>query len=558
MPVLVLASIDYSGYISPVKFLIFLVLFFLWVALVGWVYRDGEAVDAKQVFWTAVVLGSGAGAILIWLVIPLFIIGLLVFLLAAGGSTISYVMYRNSRVMDQDKVLTADHIRRLLSNEQSKLRSRQGITFVTANGNEVPVPAPKTPDFFGYTTAIDVFTDAIWRRTTNIIYSPAPEKYNVIYYVDGVPLKQPSVPRDQMEYFTHFLKDLADLDTGEKRKPQNGKFKVSQGEERTEWELATAGSRVGEQLRLRRKAQEDIKNLSDIGLAGDQFPRVSAIREAPQGLFIVSGPPKTGVTSTLYAMLRNHDPFVFSMNTLERQPSGELPNITQHVFALSDTGTTTFAKKLQEIVRMGPDIVGVADCEDGESAQIACKAAKDGKIIYVTLKADSVIKALVKWKKLLGDNNLMADALLGISNQRLLRKLCDECKQAYEPDRGLLRKFNLPADRVKVLYRAGKVQYDKHGKAITCENCQGTGFYGRTAVFEIIVINEHLRQAVKQAKSPSEIAAHFRSAKMLSLQQQALRRVIAGATSMNELVRVFSPALQKQKASRPGQKTASG
>ena len=557
MPVLLLASIDYSGYISPVKLLVFLALFFSWVALVGWVYRDSEAVDTKQVLWTAIVLGGGAGAILLWFVMPLFIIGVVVFLLAAGGSAISYVIHRNARVMDHDKVLTADHFRRLLSSEQSKLRARQGVTFITANGNEVPVPAGKTADFFGYTTAIDVFTDALWRRAMAIVYSPAPENYNVIYYVDGVGLKQPPAPRDQMEYFINFVKNLGDLDIGEKRKPQKGKFKIKQGEKSSEWELITAGSRVGEQLRLSQKTQEDIKNLSDIGLASDQFPQVGAIREAPQGLFIVSGPPKTGVTSTLYAMLRNHDPFLFSINTLERKLSGELANMTQHVFTLSDTGTTTFAKKLQEIIRMGPDIVGVADCEDSESSQMACKAGSDGKIIYASLKAESVIKALGKWKKLVGDDNLVAEPLLGISNQRLLRKLCDECKQGYEPDRGLLKKFNLPADKVKVLYRAGKVQYDKHGKAITCENCQGTGFYGRIAVFEIIMMNDPLRTAVKQAKSLSEIAAQFRSAKMLSLQQQALRRVIAGVTSINELIRVFSPASQKQKARRPEQKAKS-
>jgi type II secretory ATPase GspE/PulE/Tfp pilus assembly ATPase PilB-like protein len=231
-----------------------------------------------------------------------------------------------------------------------------------------------------------------------------------------------------------------------------------------------------------------------------------------------------------------------------------LPNITQNVFTLSDTGTTTYAKKLQTVVRMGPDVVGVADCQDAETAQVACAAATDGKIVYVTLKADNVIRTLGKWVKLVGDRKLATEPLLCISSQRLLRKLCDECKQAYEPNKELLRKFNIPPEKAKVLYREGKVVYDKRGKPRTCENCQGTGFVGRMGVFEIIIINNELREAIRQSKSLSEIATQFRRAKMLYLQEQALKKVIAGTTAINEMVRVLSKP-ERKKTKKSGQKT---
>lgn len=130
--------------------------------------------------------------------------------------------------------------------------------------------------------------------------------------------------------------------------------------------------------------------------------------------------------------------------------------------------------------------------------------------------------------------------LVGISNQRLIRKLCEECKEAYIPDQELLKKFNIPADKAKAFYRAGKVQYDKHGKAVTCENCQGTGYVGRMGVFEIIRINDQLRRSILNLKSLSEIARQFRNAKMLYLQEQMLKKVLAGTTSVNEMVRVLS------------------
>ena len=553
MPVLLLTSIEYGSYISIVKFLIFLVLFFPLLPLVTWVYYDAQSVGTKKVFWTAMVLGAAAATAIIWLIMPLFIIGMLFYLIAVAATSIGYVRHRNVRVLDFDRVLTAEHIKGLLfASEAKKLDALKSFLFITANNNEVPVPEPKTSDFFGYKTAYDIFTDATWRRASKIVFSPTHQNYNVTYQVDGAALKQPAITRDKMEYFIHFIKKLADLDINEKRKPQKGKFEIRQEKESTEWELTTAGSTAGEQIRLKQITQQDITRLAEIGLTPNQYEQLNKIREEKQGLFIITGPKKTGVTTTFYALLRNHDPFIYSINTLERQPFAELPNITQNVFTLSDTGATTYAKKLQAVVRMGPDIVGVADCRDTETAQTACEAAKDGKIVYVTLNADSVIQALGIWIKLVGDRNLATKTLLAISNQRLLRKLCNECKQAYEPNKELLRKFSIPAEKAKVFYRPGKVEVDKHGKPIICENCQGTGFVGRTGVFEIITINDELRKAVRQSKSLSEIATQFRRAKMLYLQEQALRKVISGTTAINEMVRILSTS-ERRKKKKPQQ-----
>jgi len=547
---LLMTSVEYSGYISIVKFLIFLLLFFSWLPLLTWVYQDAKAIGTKEVFWTAVVFGAGAAAAIIWLVTPVFIIGMLFYLIAVAATSISYVMHRNARVPEFDRVLTVEHIKGLFTSEEKKLDTLEDFLFITANNNEVPLPEPRTPEFFGYKTACEILSDAIWRRVSDVVFSSTQQNYNVTYYVDGAALKQPDVAKDRMEYFSRFLKNLADLDPEEKRKPQRGKFRIHQDKKNIDWEITTAGSTAGEQIRLKQITKQSITKLTEISLMPEQYEQLNKIREAKQGLFIVAGPKKSGVTSTFYALLRNHDPFLYSVSTLERQPSVELPNITQNIFALSDTGTTTYAKRLQAMVRMEPDIVGVADCTDGETAQIACAAAKDGKIVYVILEADDVIRAIGKWMKLVGNRNLATETLLGISNQRLLRKLCEQCKQAYEPNKELLRKFNIPAEKAKVLYRAGKVQYDKRGRPSTCENCQGTGFVGRMGVFETIIINDELKNVIRQSKSLAEISTQFRRAKMLYLQEQALRRVIAGTTAIDEMVRALSTS-EKQKAKKP-------
>jgi type II secretory ATPase GspE/PulE/Tfp pilus assembly ATPase PilB-like protein len=542
------ASVAFGGYISIIKLIGFLIFFLAWLPLVGWVHDDAKVIETKGVTWTGVILGAGAAGAIIWLFVPIYLVGMLFYLIAVGGAALAYVKHRNSRVLDFDRVLTVDHIKSLLVSKEKKLEALKGFTFVTANKNEVPMPEPRTPEFLGYKIAYDVLNDAIWRRASSVAFAPTAQDYQVSYSVDGAVLKQPSVAREQMTYFIHFVKSLADLDTKEKRKPQKGRFKIRQNKEDTPWEVATAGSTAGEQVRLKQVTQEGMARLSELGLMSEQREMLDKLREGGQGVFIVSGPAKSGVTTTLYALLRNHDAFQNSIGSLERQPAGQLPNITQNVFALSDTGSTTFAKKLLSVIRMGPDIVGVAECEDAETAQVICAAANDGKLIYVTIQADSVIQALGKWLKYVGDKTVVAGTLLGICNQRLLRILCNECKQAYAPDKELFRKFNIAAEKTKVLYRAGKVQYDKHGKPFTCENCQGTGYFGRSGVFELVMMNDELRKVVKRSKSLPEIGTQFRRAKMLYLQEQALRKVIGGTVAINEMIRVLSPQKAKKES----------
>ena len=546
MPELLSASIAFGGYISIIKLIIFLAMFLGWLPLLGWIHEDAKALESRGPVWTVIVLSAGAAGILVWLVIPIYIVGMLFYLIATGATSLAYVKFRNARVLDFDRVLTVDHIKNLLVSKEKKLEALKSFTFITANKNEIPIPKPRTPDFFGYKIAYEILKDAAWRRASTIAFSPTPQDYQVAYNVDGTVLKQPSIVKDQIEYFIHFIKHLSDLDTNERRKPQKGKFVIHQLKDNTytQWEVATAGSTAGEQIRLKQIAHEDIVKLSELGLMPEQYEHLNQIREIKQGLFIISGPEKSGVTTTLYALLRNHDAFLNNINTLERQPADQLPNITQNVFNLSDTGTTTFAKKLQTVVRMGPDIVGVAGCEDAQTAQVACAAAREGKIVYITLQADSVMQTLGKWLKFVGNRNAIAETLLGISNQRLLRVLCKECKEGYTPDKEQFRKFNISADKIKVLYRAGKVQYDKRGKASTCKHCQGTGYLGRTGVFELVTINKELAKVIQSQPVP-EIAKQFRRTKMLYLQEQALRKVINGTTTINEMIRALKTKEKK-------------
>ena len=535
------AAMEYGGYVSIIKLASFAVLFFVWLPLLLWVNRDAGFVKTNVLNWTVMIFIAGAAGAIMWLLIPLFIIGILLYIIAVGTISLAYVMHRNARVDEYQKVLTVEHIKSFFVNEDKKVKAiSKGLGFITANNNEVPPPLPKTPEFIGYKIAQEFFDDVLWRRVSDAIFTPSPQGYNLHYYVDGAIIKQPGREKEDMEYFVRYIKHLADLDINEKRKPQKGFFNVRKDNEKILWELTSSGTTAGEQIKLKLVREYSLMKIDDIGLFPEQVELIKQSRNEKAGLFIISGPKQSGVTSTFYAMIRNHDPFMNNINTLERNQAGDLPNVTQNIFKLSDTGTSTYPRRLQTMLRTGPDIIGVADVQDPKSASLICAAVKDEKILYITLEAQSALAALGGWIKLVGDKNLVAETLTGICNQRLIRVLCDKCKEPYEPNRDLLKKFNMPADKIKLFYRQSPPQYDKHGKPILCEHCQGTGFYGRTGVFETIMITDQLRDAIKQSKTLAEIGSQFRRAKMLYLQEQALRKVAEGITSVNEVIREFS------------------
>jgi type II secretory ATPase GspE/PulE/Tfp pilus assembly ATPase PilB-like protein len=542
MPSDFIAAVEYGGYISLWKLLLFALALFGWAPLVHWVFTDTQAVRTNAFTWTLAVAIGGSVALFLWLMIPVFFVGLLLYLIVFGGISIAYITHRNSRVADFEKILSADHLRGLFKNQHKKIEKvSHGITFISANGNEVPLPEPKSEELEGFIVTCDLIDDAVWNRADVARLIPQKEEYAVVYEIDGAATKQDPKTREEVDSFTHYIKQLAGLDVEEKRKPQRGPFKaVLPDGERADWEVRTSGSTAGEQIRIERISAITSRKVDDLGLNENQIESIRSLRDIKSGLVLISGIKKSGLTTTFYTLLGNHDPFLNNINTLEKQVSAELQNITQFTYTLSDTGTTTFARRLQTILRKGPDIVGVSDCEDAQTAQLASAAANDGRVIYVVMAADGVNEAIAKWMKFVGNNNLVADTLTAVINQRLVRRLCADCRQSYQPNPALFKKFNISPEEAGTFYRSGEIEYDKHGKPIVCENCQGTGFFGRIGLFETIRVDDKLKEVIRKATSPKEITSAVRRSGMLYMQEQSIKKVSAGVTSINEVIRSFA------------------
>lgn len=545
------ADIGYGGYISLFKIATYIVMFFAWMPLVNWIHSDSQSVRTNVMFWTKIISAVGAAGMIVWILAPMYFIGLAVYIITVGATVLVYVMHRNAMVADFEKVLTPTHIKSLFVNEEKKMAKKsKGISLITANKNEVPLPSAKSPEGIGFGLVCEIFEDAMWRRAEEVMFQPSGEEYNVIYRIDGMASKQQPRTREEMEYLIRFIKQLGDMNIEERRKPQKSNFTVQKDDNSAKWEITTAGSTAGEQLWAKRLEAFNIMKIDELGFEEKQLEHINTIRGNKTGLFLVSGPKKSGVTSTLYAIIKTHDPFLNDIHLLEKRPSGELQNITQHMFNMSDTGTTTYDMKLRSISRMGANIMGVGDCEDSRTAQECMNALNDDKLMHVSLEASSVVTALGKWLKFVPNKHEVIDNLIGICNQRLVRRLCEECKQAYQPNPQLLKRFSIQPEKAKILYREAEPEYDRHGRPILCENCQGTGFYGRIGIYEVIMLNDELKASVKEAKSLQEIASLFRRSGMLYMQEQAMKKVTDGIISINEVIREFSSVPKKKTAKK--------
>jgi len=283
-----------------------------------------------------------------------------------------------------------------------------------------------------------------------------------------------------------------------------------------------------------------LMRLSELGMATARHDALKACLGKSTGLLLMSAPPRHGLTTTQYAVLRSHDAYMNNIHALERRKLVELDNITQQIYEGANTDVN-YARMLQSVLRREPDIVLVGECEDRETAKIASRAAADDRKIYLGIHAKDTFDALNKYITMVEDNAMAAKALLGVTNQRLIRVLCKDCREAFQPDAATLKKLNLPADKIERFYRPpSEPKLNKRGKEIICQTCQGTGYTGRTGVFEVLIVDPAVAKLIAEGATIDKIKAQCRKNKMHYLQEEALLKVIDGTTSMNEVLRCLS------------------
>ena len=291
--------------------------------------------------------------------------------------------------------------------------------------------------------------------------------------------------------------------------------------------MASAGALNGEKLSIRVLNQNAGKfTLADVGIPERQRTVIADAISKPSGMVLICGPTGSGKTTTLYSMLNQIDRLTHNVITVEDPIEAHLPDASQ--FEINAKADITFAKALRSILRQDPDVICVGEIRDEETAEIALRAAQTGHLVLATIHCDSNATALIRLLDLGVSPMLLSSGLSLLVSQRLMRKLCEHCKKPAQLSASMVQEFRQKGIDTKNIFEAGG-----------CEQCGGTGYYGRMAICDLLVITDELRKEIANdgaisTKLRSEGEKKGRS----NLKSEALRQVIAGITSLEELKRV--------------------
>ncbi len=533
-------------YLSLWKFVPIVGLFFGWVALGKWVNQDATSLKVNSEFWNSAYFAGGLTSMLVGVSMSPFSLGFFLSLSLQGLPLGLYIRERNACVPDSARLLTRKHIKSVVFRTLARMGLHLGgkkmkqqllgpdIEFIgkTSTGRRDTSRTSQVENSRGFLAAKELVYDAIIKRATDIHLEPKEDELQVRLRVDGVMYSVEPFDRALGDNVINIFKILAAMDITEKRKSLDGSFRAVTDGREIDFRVATQGTRDGEKMTLRILDQSNsVSTLLDLGFRKQLEEQLKEVVHQPHGLLLVCGPTGAGKSTTLYACLNDIDSFQQNIITIEDPVEYKMANVTQ--IEINMKAGQTFATSLRSVLRQDPDIVMIGEIRDGETANIACQAANTGHMVFSTVHANDAITALYRMIDLGVDVSMLSSSLSAILAQRLARRLCPDCKESYVPKSEFLKKANLPAEKIDKLYRP-----PKEGENVACPTCGGMGYRGRVGVYELLVINDRMRDLIREKAALSALKAEARKGGMLYMQEEGLRLVVKGITSIDELLRV--------------------
>jgi type II secretory ATPase GspE/PulE/Tfp pilus assembly ATPase PilB-like protein len=376
----------------------------------------------------------------------------------------------------------------------------------------------------------NVIGGGLARKASDILVDPKTnDTYTVRYRVDGMLRVTSELTVEKAAAVINSIKAVAGMDISERRRPQDGAFTAKDDTRTYSFRVSSAGVLGGEKLSIRVLGQNtDLLNLHNIGLAGATLQAVEEALLRPSGMILICGPTGSGKTTTLYAMLNSIDFFSRNVVTVEDPVEYVLANTSQ--IEVNVKADITFAKALRSILRQDPDVIVVGEIRDEETASIAMKAAETGHLVLATMHSSSNSSSIVRLMDLGIKPLLITSALQLLISQRLVRKLCEECKK--------------PAQ----LTEAQKAAFTQQGldpanihTAVGCKECDNTGYKGRMSLYDVMVMSNKLKTAITDPNmAVSDLEANGNAKCRSNLRREGLAKVAAGLTTLEEVKRVTS------------------
>jgi type IV pilus assembly protein PilB len=372
-----------------------------------------------------------------------------------------------------------------------------------------------------------ILFQAIRDRASDIHLEPFEDDFKIRYRVDGALYELEAPPRHLSLPLISRVKVMSGLDIAETRLPQDGRIEMSIGGRPVDLRVSTLPTMFGESCVIRVLDRSVVSlDLEQIGLREKERELIQKLIKLPYGIVLVTGPTGSGKTTTLYSCLNHANDVGIKIITTEDPVEYELQGIVQ--IQVNEEIGTTYANCLRAILRQDPDMILVGEIRDLETAQIAVEAALTGHVVFSTLHTNDAPQAVTRLHDLGIEPFLVTAVVEAIIAQRLVRKICNECKVTYEPSVEVLEELELSRNDLMGKRFA-------YGKG--CRLCNGTGYKGRTAIYEMMLMTEPLRDMIIRGSSSDELRAQARREGMRSLREAGLDAVFDGITTVEEVIR---------------------
>ncbi|MHA1568478.1 MAG: type II secretion system ATPase GspE [Alphaproteobacteria bacterium] len=369
---------------------------------------------------------------------------------------------------------------------------------------------------------------AVKERASDIHIEPFENEIAVRFRIDGVLYEVMKPPKRFQSSIASRVKIMASLNIAEKRMPQDGRIRIKIAGKDIDIRTSVIPTAHGERVVMRLLDKSSVLlDLEELGLIGKKFERMITLIQRPHGILLVTGPTGSGKTTTLYAALSRRNTPDVNILTVEDPIEYQIKGIGQ--MQVNPKINLTFASGLRSFLRQDPDIILVGEIRDLETAEIAIQASLTGHLVFSTLHTNDAASALTRLVDMGVEPFLVASSLIGNVAQRLVRVLCKECKKPVQPKPEELAKINLTPEDLN-----GKILYEPVG----CSACLQTGYAGRTAIYEILIIDDEVRSMVVRNVDANMIKRHAVDHGMDTLRDDGARKVIAGVTSIEEVLRV--------------------
>ena len=369
---------------------------------------------------------------------------------------------------------------------------------------------------------------AVNERASDIHLEPCETELRVRMRIDGIMHYILSVPKNLEGSVVSRIKIMSGLNIAERRIPQDGRFNVRIKDKDIDLRISTLPTVYGEKVvaRLLDKTG-NILTKEKIGLSGSDLDKYNKMIHCHSGVVLIVGPTGSGKSSTMYTMIGELNTEEVNMVTLEDPVEYNIDGVNQ--VQINEKTGLTFASGLRSILRQDPDIIAVGEIRDGQTADIAMRAAITGHVVLSTIHTNDAVGTIERLNDIGVEPYLTASALKGVISQRLVRRICPHCRQQYEPDANELMDLNLPANVKKVFYK---------GKG--CPHCFNTGYRGRIAVFEMLPVDRNIRSMITKGAQRTDIEDYLKTTDFVSLHDNALRLVEEGITTSDEVLRVIN------------------